>query len=240
MNDPQNPVKSPTVIDALKIFAIFLICYSAMGLVGHALIKAPPKTPLGLLYSLFFSHILGIIAPVMVYIYSKGYNFRETLNLRPVALPALLAVSLVSVAFFVALNMFQGLIEPLFRPYAKEMADYQDFFIGLVSASKSPVNVFLLVLGIGIIPAVAEEILFRGIILNGLRNSSTAARAIVLSGLLFGIIHIFPPQVISVSILGMFFGVLLVKTRSIATTIWCHFLNNTLIILMMLGTPLLN
>lgn len=236
----MNPDKSLTVIDALKIFAIFLIFSFAMNFVSGIFIKTPSKTPLGLLYMLLFSHILGIVVPVMVYIYYKGYDFKETLNLRPVSLPALLIVSLVSVIFFVALNIFQGLIEPFFKPYAKDMVVYQDFFIGLASASRSPVDIFLLVLGVGIIPAVAEEILFRGIILNGLRNSSTAAKAIVLSGLLFGIIHVFPPQVISVSILGMFFGVLLVRTRSIVTTIWCHFLNNTLIILMLLGTPILN
>ena len=236
----MNSDKSPSVIDALKIFAIFLIFSFAMSVVSGIFMESSPKTPLGLLYALFFSHILGIIAPVIVYIYSKGYNFKETLNLRPVAFSVLLKVSLVSVIFFVALNMFQGLIEPLFKPYEKDMIVYQGFISGLVAASKSPVNIFLLVLGIGIIPAVAEEILFRGIILNGLKNSSTATKAIVLSGLLFGIIHIFPPQVISVSILGIFFGVLLVKTRSLITTIWCHFLNNTLIILLLMGAPILN
>lgn len=237
-SDTERPVSSVTHRDALKIFAIFLIFSFAMSLVSGIFIKAPPRTPLGLLYSLLFSHILGILSPVIIYIYFKGYNFRETLNLRPVSLPALFTVSLISIIFFVLLNLFQGLIEPLFKPYERDMMAYQDFIAGLVSASQSPVNIFLLLLGIGIIPAVAEEILFRGIILNGLRNSSTATKAIILSGLLFGIIHFFPPQVIVVSILGIFFGVLAVKTRSTVTTIWCHFLNNTLIILMLLGRPL--
>ena len=239
-NDNSREHKSPNVIDALKMFGIFLIVSIAMGLVSHALIKASPTTPLGLLYALFFSHILGIIVPVIIYIYSKGYSFKETLNLRPVAAPALLVISFISIAFFVALHLLQGLMEPLFRPYAEDMTVYQEFFNGLASASRSPVDIFLLVLGVGIIPAVAEEILFRGIILTGLRNSSSAAKAIVLSGLLFGIIHIFPPQVIVVSILGMFFGILTVRTNSIVTSIWCHFLNNTMIILMMMGAPLIN
>jgi len=236
----MNPDKSPTVIDALKVFAIFLIYSLAMSLVGGIFMEPSPKTPLGLLYALFFSHILGIIVPVVVYIYSKGYSFRETLNLRPVSWTALLIVSFISIVFFVMLNIFQGLLEPLFRPYAEGMTEYQNFFAGLASASRSPINVFLLLLGVGVVPAVAEELLFRGIILTGLRNSSTAARAVVLSGLLFGIIHFFPPQVISVSILGIFFGMLLIRTRSIVTTIWCHFLNNTLIILMMLIAPVIN
>ncbi|HLD35605.1 MAG TPA: type II CAAX endopeptidase family protein [Planctomycetota bacterium] len=236
----MNSNKSPNVIDALKIFAIFLIFSLAMSLVSGIFMESSPKTPLGLLYALFFSHVLGIIAPVIVYIYSKGYSFKETLNLRPVALSSLLFISLASLVFFVMLHVLQGFMEPLFKPYAEGMTDYQNFFTGLASASRSPINVFLLLLGVGIIPAVAEEILFRGIILTGLRNSSTAARAIVLSGLLFGIIHVFPPQVISVSLLGMFFGILLVRTHSIITTIWCHFLNNTLIISIILITQLKN
>jgi membrane protease YdiL (CAAX protease family) len=222
------------------MFGVFLIVYLAMGLVSRTLIKVSPATPLGLLYALFFSHILGMIAPVMVYIYSKGFSFRETLSLRPVPLPSLLVISGISIVFFVTLHMLQGLMEPLFRPYADDMIAYQEFFGGLASASRSPANIFLLLLGVAVIPAVAEEMLFRGLILAGLKNSSTAARAIVLSSLLFGVIHVFPPQVISVSVLGIFFGILLVRTRSIVVTIWSHFLNNAMIILMMLVMPLIN
>ncbi|MEW6026582.1 MAG: type II CAAX endopeptidase family protein [Planctomycetota bacterium] len=228
----------PDIKDALKIFAIFLLLSLAVNMLIGSFIKTPPRTALEFLYVIFFSHILGVLVPVGVYIYSKGYNFTETLNLRPVSLPVLLGISFISIGFFLTLNIFQGLIEPLLEPYEEGMAAYQEFLVTLVLASKSPVDVFLLLLCIGIIPAVAEEVLFRGIILSGLKNSSTAARAIVLSGLLFGIIHIFPPQVVSVSILGMFFGLLVVKTNSIVTAIWCHFLNNALIILMLLiGAP---
>lgn len=234
--DAERPVSSVTHRDALKIFALFLVFWFAMSYLSHVFIKAPPKTPLGLLYTLCFSHILGIGVPVAAYIYSKGYNFKETLSLRPVAITTLFLVSFISIIFFVALNVFQGLIEPFFKPYADDMIVYQEFFIGLASASRSPINVFLLVLGVGIIPAVAEEMLFRGIILSGLKNSSTATKAIVLSGLLFGIIHLFPPQVVVVSLLGIFFGILTVRTNSIVTSVWCHFLNNTMIIGIILVT----
>lgn len=236
----MNSDKSPDMSDALKIFALFLVVYLSMGLLSQRFVNLSPDTPLGLLGMLFFSHILGMIAPVVIYIYSKGFSFRETLSLRPVAPAKLLAISAISIVFFVALHFLQGLLEPLFRPYADDMAAYQAFFGGLAAASRSPLDIMLLLLGVGVIPAVAEEMLFRGLILAGLRNSSTVARAVVLSGLLFGIIHVFPPQVISVSILGMFFGILLVKTGSLVATIWCHFLNNAMIILMMLGAPILN
>ena len=112
MGQIMNSNKSPNVIDALKIFAIFLIFSLAMSLVSGIFMESSPKTPLGLLYALFFSHVLGIIAPVIVYIYSKGYSFKETLNLRPVALSSLLFISLASLVFFVMLHVLQGFMEP--------------------------------------------------------------------------------------------------------------------------------
>lgn len=228
MNENNN---SPTFYDALKIFAIFLLISFVLMSLGDILGSPKPKTPSDLLYAVFFTHIIGILVPVLIYIRVKKYNLKESLNLRPVPILTLLTISFISISFFILLSWLQGLLNPLFRPYEKDIIEYEKFFATIASASRSKTDIIMFIIGISAIPAITEEILFRGIILTGLKNSSTAAKAIILSGLLFGIIHLFPPQVVTVSILGIFFGILVIKSRSILTAIWCHFLNNLIIIL---------
>jgi hypothetical protein len=233
----QEQGNSPTVYDALKIFIIFLLISLAVAMTTDFFLPSPPKTPLDLLYSIFFSHVIGILVPVFIYIKVKKYNLKESLNIRPISILTLLKVSLVAIIFFILLNWFQELLNPLFEPYAKDIIEYQNFFTTIASASKSRIDIILFIIGISAIPAIAEEILFRGIIFNGLKNSSTATKAIILSGLLFGMIHLLPPQIVMVSILGVFFGIVVLKTQSITTAIWCHFLNNLIIILSIFAQP---
>lgn len=232
--NPKPKSNLPNAKDALIVFAIFIavsLVYSRIrGIYG----TAPPTTALGLLYVLFFSHILGMIAPVIIYIKWKKYDFRATLGLRSISIPILLLITLLGLILTVGLGILQMLLQPLFHGYEKDMIDYQNFFVTIARASKSRIDIFLFIAVISAIPAFAEEILFRGLILSGLRNSSTVTKAVVISGLLFGVIHMFPPQMLAISILGIFFGILIVRTKSIVSAIWCHFLNNFLMIVAMI------
>lgn len=235
LNVTAEPLPSqssaPTFYDALKIFVIFLLIAVAISMTTDLFLTSPPKTPLDLLYTIFFTHVIGILVPVFIYIKVKKFNLKESLNIKPVPILTLLEIFVIAIIFFILLNWFQELLTPVFKPYEKDIIEYQDFFTTIASASKSRMDIILFIIGISAIPAIAEEILFRGIILNGLKNSSSAIKAIILSGLLFGMIHSLPPQIVMTSILGIFFGILVIKTQSIITSIWCHFLNNLIIIL---------
>src|SRR5262245_19593322 len=63
-------------------------------------------------------------------------------------------------------------------------------------------KIFLLV----IVAPVAEELLFRGIILRGLLSRFRPFSAILLSSLLFAAVHLNPWQLVSATVLGMAFG----------------------------------
>jgi membrane protease YdiL (CAAX protease family) len=84
---------------------------------------------------------------------------------------------------------------------------------------------FLMVCLIG---PVLEELLFRGIILEGFLKRYKPARAIFWSAFLFGLFHMNPWQFIP----GFFSGILLawiyMKTRSLIPVILIHIVNNSL------------
>ena len=84
------------------------------------------------------------------------------------------------------------------------------------------------IISIGIIPAFTEELLFRGLILDGLKNNYSKRKAIIISALLFGIIHLNPWQFCAAFIIGLVSAWICIETNSILLSIYIHFFNNVL------------
>lgn len=77
-----------------------------------------------------------------------------------------------------------------------------------------------------------EEILHRGVILGYVLSQKKApAIAIIISALLFGIMHINPAQIVSATLGGIFLGVTFWKTSSLFLPIVIHVLNNSFCVL---------
>ena len=76
---------------------------------------------------------------------------------------------------------------------------------------------------------IFEEIIFRGIILKGMLNFNVNPTvAILLNGFIFGCAHMNPWQFIGAGILGVIFGFVYYRTKSLFLPMLLHFLNNTL------------
>lgn len=83
----------------------------------------------------------------------------------------------------------------------------------------------LMVLSSVIVPAFVEEFFFRGLILSNLLPFGRGT-AILLSALLFGVMHQSFEQLFYATVAGVVLGFLYVKTRSIWPCVLLHFLNN--------------
>jgi uncharacterized protein len=69
---------------------------------------------------------------------------------------------------------------------------------------------------------VMEELIFRGIILDGLLKNYSPLKSILISSLLFGIVHLNPWQFVTALIIGIFSGWVYYKTRSLIPSIIIH------------------
>lgn len=78
------------------------------------------------------------------------------------------------------------------------------------------------------VPAVAEEFLFRGVMQRSLEEAMPFKKAVILTGLIFGIIHFNLPVLIPLIIIGMYLGALAYYSQSIWLPVAAHFLNNAL------------
>ena len=78
---------------------------------------------------------------------------------------------------------------------------------------------------IAVIPAIAEELLFRKLVCGELRRYGIGV-AVISSGVLFGLMHANAGQVLYASASGMILAWLFVKTGSVIYPIILHFVNN--------------
>ncbi len=76
-----------------------------------------------------------------------------------------------------------------------------------------------------LMPAIIEELLFRGAIMQPLRRFGDGF-AILASSVLFGITHIYYPTIVFAFILGLSIGYFTVYTGSLHTGMLMHFVNN--------------
>jgi sodium transport system permease protein len=95
-------------------------------------------------------------------------------------------------------------------------------------------NAWTALLLLALVPAVCEEVAFRGYILSGLQRSYRTRSAILFSALLFGFLHVLLSlfqQFFNAVLLGLVLGLLAVRSRSLVPCILFHFLHNSLALL---------
>ncbi len=73
-----------------------------------------------------------------------------------------------------------------------------------------------------------EELFFRGLILNALKQASNGFIAALISSLLFAMIHWSVPDFLSLFIIGMIYSALTLKSKSILPAILAHSTHNAL------------
>ncbi len=84
---------------------------------------------------------------------------------------------------------------------------------------------------VAILPAIFEEIMFRGILLGGLKNFGKVG-AILLCGALFSLYHQNPAQTLYQFCCGVAFALIAVRSGSVLPTMLAHFFNNAFILLL--------
>lgn len=101
------------------------------------------------------------------------------------------------------------------------------FDMPTVEAPQTTAGIILLYISTAVFPAVLEEWAFRGVILKNLLPYGRKG-AILISSLLFGIMHVDPARVIFATAFGLLLGICYEYTRSIKIPMIIHFINNAI------------
>ncbi|WP_312078571.1 CPBP family intramembrane glutamic endopeptidase [Chryseobacterium sp.] len=103
--------------------------------------------------------------------------------------------------------------------------DFYKFFEGLMANLVNDQAVMIITAVI--MAPIFEEIIFRGIMLKGMTNNGVEPwKAILLSSILFGLIHGNPWQFVGATLLGCVLGLVYYKTKSLLLPMLLHGFNN--------------
>lgn len=100
----------------------------------------------------------------------------------------------------------------------------------VVLPEKSPANVILTVIFVCVIPPLAEEALFRGVLLDSLKGFGVWAAAVI-SAAAFSLFHMSPAQTVYQFIVGFLYALIARKAKSCLPTVISHVINNLYIVL---------
>ncbi|TVP64679.1 MAG: CPBP family intramembrane metalloprotease [Nodularia sp. (in: Bacteria)] len=159
-------------------------------------------------------HRLGIKLRYVVGIVPSNYKWLPIIGL--VFLVILFSLSAYFVSFSLLSWIAPGLVEELMRQIASNPS---------AQSSAPLLNNLLSAIAILIVAPIAEEFIFRGVILQRWATKWGIHAALITSSLLFGILH---ANFLGLSMFGFVMGVLYIKTRTLIVPIACHALNNLL------------
>jgi len=113
-------------------------------------------------------------------------------------------------------------------PVSSAVKDLQEQLSGALADAP---NIWVLIALVALVPAICEELAFRGFILSGLRHLGHKWWAIALSSVMFGITHSMLHQSLVASVAGAVIGYIAVQTGSIFPGMLFHFTHNALAVI---------
>ena len=152
---------------------------------------------------------------VMILIRRWNLNIKEMLNVDWKSI--MLAIGCACLLYILLDNFIDPIIEKLFP--ASE-ANYQENISGLKE------NLITSFIQVCVIAPVVEELLMRGFVLDTLKDKYHVAVALLVSTVLFALLHFNMVQTLSALVSGFILGVLYLKTKSLTSSILAHALYN--------------
>ncbi|MEE8475499.1 MAG: type II CAAX endopeptidase family protein [Myxococcota bacterium] len=98
-------------------------------------------------------------------------------------------------------------------------------------------TLLLALIGLGVAPGIAEELLCRGLIQRGLTDRVGVPAAIALAAVAFGVIHLEVIHGTVAAVLGVYFGLAAHLAGSIRAAILCHTSNNLAAVMLTAAAP---
>lgn len=99
-------------------------------------------------------------------------------------------------------------------------------YMSEILAPISQGSIILSIITVGIVAPIAEEVLFRGVIYNTLNRKISVKWTIIIQAILFGVFHGNLIQGLYATLLGVIFGYVTYKTKSLWPAIIMHMTNN--------------
>jgi sodium transport system permease protein len=219
--------RTPTAAAAVLCCLLLLTLH----FVAEAMLP-PPADFAGFARTQVATQLALILAPALLLAGLLTSSPRETLLLAMPRRQALWAAAALAVALQPVAMMLRDGAARLYPINPEIQASLEGVQAMFAQAGRG-----WILLSLALVPAVCEELAFRGFVLSGFRRLGHRWRAIVTSAVFFGLLHGVLQQSILACLLGIVLGYLAVQTGSILPGILFHSLYNTLILATTWITP---
>lgn len=206
-------------LGAIGYFLLFLLIVVLMSNLGYLILKIFLNE---LSHDLYLSSIFGIALSVSVFLYLVLADLKLLVKIigKKLFTPKIyLTTVLVTFGFYI-LNVEIIKLVQLFVPINDMLLEF--------SIRIYENNLLTAVILVAIIPGIFEELLFRGFFLTGLKRKYNSRIAIIISSLLFAVMHFNPHQIVMAFIAGLLLGWIYDQTSSLLLVVIIHTLNNLL------------
>lgn len=212
--------------DILFLIMVFahigiVLCFSILDIIGI-------KVDLSMNQRLLLSQLL-IIIPAIIYLILTKTNPIKLIRWKKIDLPTIFMVILMTF-LTMPLVTFINAMSMLFS---------QNNVMALGEKMMSnPLALNLLLMAV--IPAISEELVFRGVLFHTYRKDSVLY-GVMISGVVFGLMHLNFNQFSYAFVLGIIFALIIEATGSIYATIIAHFIiNGNSVVGMAISNKMLN
>lgn len=164
-----------------------------------------------------------ILFPALLMATMFTKSIRQSLRIRMPHWTTLPIGVLLGITLHPSYVMLSKMINHLYPVSADAAAAMKPFAEQIASAPWTAVLLLMAAL-----PAVCEELAFRGFIFGGLVRERGKLRAVVVTALMFGISHGVLQQSIAASTMGVMLGWITLRTGSVLPCILIHLTNNSL------------
>lgn len=159
-----------------------------------------------------------VLVGVIAYAHRRGISLAQ-LGVRRARPRYLAAAALLGIAMWYLTALLVVLVVP-----RRDTAELEQL------VEQAPLVPTLIALAV--FPPVAEELLFRGVLVRSLAPRMGGPLAVIACAAVFGAYHLFPPQMVSTFALGLVLGFVTVRSRSIVPAMITHVLNNTVAVVL--------
>ncbi len=215
--NPSEPQKDLSPIDISRILALTLLLFMLFFLFSSWINEQ---------LSLLLGELL-LIVPALLYVRKRRLPVSSVFRIHGIRLKTVAAAVVLFVPVYILIDELDRLIQNL----APMPEDWFESMLETVSYSTWQ-EAALIFLGSVVVAAIAEEMLFRGLLQRSLESFRDPASAVVSASVLFSLVHFNPWTAIQILLLGVVLGYVAWQSNSILPSVIVHGLNNFISLLM--------
>ena len=229
-------LKAYTFEDASKMFLYDIVVKNLLVFIIMYIVTVMINSK-GFVYSEYLAshqlvaYLLTLISPLVlmcvIFMFHKNNKIKIFESLKPqqktTSISWIIVIIIPLIVFFMGSGLFNS-IEHIFSSLGmKESA--------LVFKRDNIWKLLASIFSMALLPAIFEEIVYRGVVLKGLLSKFKPTVAIIISAVLFMLMHGNITQTFYQLFLGLIFGFVVYKTSNILLSMIMHFVNNATILI---------